>query len=75
MNDELTGEHVCMLALQGRVPIKVLGCVKKGDMMVTATEFGYATASSDPKIGTVIGKALEDFQGDRGVIEIAVGRI
>lgn len=75
MNDSLKGIHVCAVALQGRVPVKVLGYVKKGDMMTTATEPGYAAACYDPKIGTVIGKALEDFVGDRGMIEVVVGRI
>lgn len=75
MNDMLEGEHVVMIALQGRVPVKVIGYVNKGDMMVSSSEPGYATACSDPKIGTVIGKALSDFRGDRGIVEVAVGRI
>lgn len=75
MNDSLEGDHVSIVALQGRVPVKVLGPVKKGDMLVSAEESGYAVACNDPKIGTVIGKALEDFQGHRGAIEVAVGRI
>ena len=71
--DALHGEHVVELALLGRVPTKVLGPVKKGDMMVSAGD-GYARAENLPQIGTVIGKALEDFNGDRGVIEVVVGR-
>ena len=75
MNDGLTAKHISMIALQGRVPVKVIGHVKKGDMLVSASETGYATACSDPKIGTVIGKALEAFSGDRGIVEVVVGRI
>jgi hypothetical protein len=36
---------------------------------------GRARAEADPKIGAVIGKALEDFDGYEGIIEVAVGRL
>jgi hypothetical protein len=36
---------------------------------------GRARAEADPKIGTVIGKALADFDGTEGVIEVVVGRL
>ena len=66
--------HTVAVALTGRVPCQVTGAVRKGDMMV-ADGNGKATASSTPRIGTVIGKALEDFEGDDGVIEVVVGRL
>jgi hypothetical protein len=34
---------------------------------------GKARAEADPKVGTVIGKALEDSDGD-ATIEVVVGR-
>jgi len=74
MNSGLAGEHVVAVALTGRVPCRVLGTVRKGDMMVSAGN-GYAQAEELPKIGAVIGKALEDFDGDVGVIEVVVGRL
>jgi len=74
MNGHLEGKHVVPLALQGRVPCKVRGKIHKGDMMV-ASGGGYARPSSDPKVGTVIGKALENFDGVEGVIEVVVGRL
>jgi hypothetical protein len=43
-------------------------------MMVSAGG-GYARPTNDPKIGTIIGKALENFDGGEGVIEIVVGRL
>jgi len=43
-------------------------------MMVSAGN-GMARAEADPKLGSVIGKALEDFDGDEGVIEVVVGRM
>ena len=73
MNDAIKGDHTVTLALLGRVPCKVRGPISKGDMLVSAGE-GYARAEQLPQIGTVIGKALEDFNGDRGVIEVVVGR-
>lgn len=74
MNADCRGEFVVPLALQGRVPCKVLGPVSKGDMMVSAGN-GFARAEESPKIGSVIGKALEDFNGDSGTIEVVVGRL
>jgi hypothetical protein len=62
------------IALQGRVPTKVRGAIRKGDMMVSAGN-GFAKPSSSPQMGTVIGKALENFDGVEGIIEIAVGRL
>jgi hypothetical protein len=43
-------------------------------MMVSAGN-GHAMACSSPVIGSVIGKALDDFDGDEGVIEVVVGRV
>jgi hypothetical protein len=74
MNDTIQGEYIISLALLGRVPTKVVGPIKKGDMLVSAGD-GRARAERIPQIGTVIGKALEDFNGDHGVIEVVVGRI
>jgi len=74
MNSVLESEHKVAVALTGRVPTSVTGTIRKGDMMVTAGN-GYAQASAAPAMGTVIGKALENFSGDSGVIEIVVGRL
>lgn len=74
MNSDCNGEFVVAIALQGRVPCKVQGKVKKGDIIVSAGN-GYAKSSETPRIGTVIGKSLENFDGIEGVIEVAVGRI
>jgi len=74
MNGGLTGTNVVAVALTGRVPCMVIGPVHKGDMMVSAG-FGYAKASANPAVGSVVGKALENFDGDKGVIEVVVGRV
>lgn len=73
MNDTLEAQHTAMVALTGRVPCKVTGVVEKGDMMVSAGN-GLARAEADPKVGAVIGKALEAHQGGEGVIEVVIGK-
>jgi hypothetical protein len=65
-----------LVALQGRVPCKVVGRVKKGDMLTTSATPGYAVKALTPTLGAIIGKALEDKDyGEAGVIEVAVGRM
>ena len=74
MNSQCKGDYIVALALQGRVPCKVRGTVRKGDMLVSAGE-GYARPMIHPYIGSVIGKSLENFDGVEGIIEVAVGRL
>jgi hypothetical protein len=74
MNSGLTGDHVITLALAGRVPCQVQGPVTAGAMMVSAGN-GLARADANPAMGTVIGKAVQSFNGDVGTIEIVVGRV
>ena len=74
MNQGLQGDTVVQLALLGRVPCKVTGTITKGDMLVSAGN-GRARAEANPKVGAVIGKALENFDGLEGVIEVVVGRL
>lgn len=74
MNAECPGNKVAV-ALQGRCPVKVKGPTRKGDLMISAGD-GFAKASEiQPQVGTVLGKALENFDGEEGVIEIAIGRL
>lgn len=74
MNSNCKGKYVVALALQGKVPCKVKGTVKKGDILVSAGG-GFARSCAKPLIGTIIGKSLEDFNGIDGVVEVAAGRI
>ena len=73
MNTNCPGIAVA-IALQGRVPCKVRGKVQKGDLMVSAGN-GYARPWNNAQIGTILGKAIQNFDGVEGVIEIAVGRL
>jgi hypothetical protein len=74
MNSGLTAPNTVVIALTGRVPTNVTGTVRKGDMMIAAGN-GIAQACAAPSLGSVIGKALEDFDGESGVIEVVVGRL
>ena len=73
MNGALEGNNIVTVALTGRVPTSVTGRVQKGDLMVSNGD-GSARAESDPKPGSIIGKALADFDGETGVIEVVIGR-
>lgn len=68
--------HKNLLALQGRVPCKVVGKIEKGDILVTSDIQGVAMAAGDNvKSGTMIGKAIESYDSDQvGTIQVAVGR-
>jgi len=65
------------VALQGRVPVKVTGAIKKGDMLVSSEIPGRAqSAEGIPSVGTVIGKSIQD-KNDLlpGSIIAVVGRV
>ena len=65
-----------LIALQGRVPVKVVGRVRKGDLLTTSATPGYAVKATNPTLGSIIGKALQDKDyGEAGTIEVAVGRM
>lgn len=75
MNTECVGTRVC-IALQGRVPCKVVGPVSKGDLITTSHIAGYATVAIAPSVGTVIGKAIEDkITEGTDYIEVAIGKM
>jgi hypothetical protein len=75
MNSDLESEFVAAVALQGRVPCRVIGKVTKGDLMVVSMVPGVAMSEEAPKVGSVIGKALANYDSDRiGIIEVLVGK-
>lgn len=58
MNSASTGQTV---ALRGRVPVKVIGQVKKGDLLVTSSLKGHAEVISvNASPNAVFAKSLED---------------
>jgi len=64
------------IALKGRVPCKVIGNIKKGDLLTTSGTPGVACAMTDSdwaNPNAVIGKALEDYSsGLPGIIEVKI---
>jgi hypothetical protein len=74
MNSAQSSPHVATVALVGRVPVQVQGPVEAGDMMVSAGN-GRARSETTPAMGTVIGKAVQSYLGEFGIIEIVVGRL
>ena len=75
MNSHLNGDYVVGIALQGRVPCKVLGTVSKGDILVTGAIPGYAIVDNNAQAGRIIGKSLENKTDTaRGVVEVVVGK-
>ena len=78
MNSELVGEHVTPVAYIGRVPCRVKGIVRRGELLVVSDTPGVAMVrhSRDILPGQLVGKALQEYTNDgEGVIEILVGRL
>jgi hypothetical protein len=73
MNSKSEGVAV---ALVGKVPCKVEGFIAKGDLLTTSgNSAGHAKKAIEPKLGSIIGKALEDHKSAQtGVIFISVGK-
>jgi hypothetical protein len=73
MNSDTDGVPV---ALQGRVPVKVIGKVKKGERLISSDVPGvaWAVAGEDVSLQAVIGRSLQDkTDGDEGTIEAVIG--
>ena len=77
MNSAQPGEFVLPVALTGRVPCRVLGPVKKGDVLISSNIPGVAQRiGANWQPGCTVGKAMETII-DHSVqtIEVAVGRL
>jgi hypothetical protein len=74
MNADCEGTRVAV-ALQGRVPCKVIGSVERGDTLIASDILGVAISSVNAGAGSIIGKALNSYNSDEiGFIEILVGK-
>ncbi|MEC5146963.1 hypothetical protein [Chitinophaga sp. 212800010-3] len=65
------------LGVVGVIPTKVCnenGAIRRGDMLVTSHKKGYAMKADVDKVkpGQVIGKALQEFDGEEGKIKVYV---
>ena len=77
MNSGVAAEHVAVVALTGRVPVRVVGKIAKGSLLATSNLAGVATAidAADWQPGCVFAKALESYNSESvGTIEAVVGR-
>ena len=64
------------VGLAGRVPVKVVGKVELGDLIVSSEIPGVGMASKEYIPGTVVGKALESYDSDEvGKIEMLIMNI
>jgi len=73
MNSEADG---IAIAMTGRVPVRVVGKVKKGERLISSSVPGVAWAMSDEEYDprAVIGRSLEDKNdGDIGTVEAVIG--
>ena len=76
MNAELEGDNVVAVALKGRVPVKVVGAVRKGDVLIASDTPGHAQAA--PFNGyhagaSAIGVAIsENLTSGTGVVEALI---
>jgi len=77
MNSALQGDHIAPVALRGRIPVKVSGPVRKGDILITSHIPGVATAltedSAIPNAVYVIGKSIETNESSEvKLVEVVV---
>lgn len=73
MNSSLEGECVVAVALQGRVPCRVIGKAEPGDLIVSSSVPGVGVVNNTPLPGTIVGKSLERKDlVEPGIIEILV---
>jgi hypothetical protein len=77
MNSQLEGDTVVAVALRGRVPCKVIGAVRKGDVLIASSKKGFAKAAPfrgyQTPAASIVGKAVsENLTHGEAVIEIVV---
>jgi hypothetical protein len=67
-----------MVALLGRVPCRVVGTIRKGDLLTSSHIPGVAAKYNIDQYapGVVVGKALENYSSESpGTIEVVIGRL
>ncbi len=63
------------VAILGVVPCKVSaenGPIRPGDLLVASSTPGHAMRADDPRLGTILGKALESLDSGTGLISVLV---
>jgi hypothetical protein len=76
MNADCGGEFPKSVALRGRIPVKVIGVVQKGDVLVTSDTPGFAMSAVNPhdvSASEIVGKSLEiKYSAEGGIIEALI---
>jgi hypothetical protein len=73
--DIAQGGYLSVVTLGSYRAVKVdasFGPIHIGDLLVASSNPGYAMTSDDPKLGSVIGKALADWTDGIGLIPVFV---
>ena len=63
------------LAIVGVVPVKASaenGSIQPGDLLTSSSIPGHAMKAAEPKLGTLIGKAMETLESGTGIIKMLV---
>ena len=77
MNRDIEAEYPICVGFVGRVPIKVVGHIEKGDLLTTSTIKGFATKFSQGSYnpGCIIGLSLNDKKDPgEGTVEVLLKR-
>ena len=77
MNSEYTPTYPVKIGLTGRLPIRIIGKIDKGDLITSSDIPGVACKLDIPDFtpGCIIGKSLETkTSNDESMIEIIIGR-
>ena len=75
MNKDIDAEHPVCVGFVGRVPVKVVGHIAKGDLLTSSEIKGYATKfSGDYQPGCIIGLALNNKEDGRDTVEVLLKR-
>jgi len=75
MNVSPETEEFLPVALRGKVPVKVVGRVNKGDVLITSGVLGYAVSAESGRqapAASIVGKALENKVTDEPGVIMAV---
>jgi hypothetical protein len=69
------GEYLSMVTLGAFKAIKAdasYGAIQPGDLLVASSNPGHAMRADDPRVGTVIGKAMGELDKGTGIIPVLV---
>ncbi len=72
---KVDSDNKAIVAMVGVVSVKVVdegGNIKRGDLLTSSSVPGYAMKADKYVGGTIIGKALEDLEGEKGMVKVLV---